>query len=129
MNEAIKASKVDFGIAEGHRPVEKQQELYAKGRTKPGKIVTHIDGVEKKGKHNYIPSLAVDVYAWVDGEVSWKERDLNYLAGLFTGVAYELRKDKLIEHNIRWGGNWDMDGIILDDQEFDDLPHLELIKR
>jgi peptidoglycan L-alanyl-D-glutamate endopeptidase CwlK len=129
MNEALRASEIDFGIAEGHRPVERQKELYAKGRTQPGKIVTHIDGINDKGKHNYCPSLAVDVYAWVNGKVSWESKDLNYLAGLFMGIAYELRKDELITHDIRWGGNWDMDGVILDDQSFDDLPHIEIIKR
>jgi peptidoglycan L-alanyl-D-glutamate endopeptidase CwlK len=121
MNEALRASMIDFGIAEGHRSVEKQQQYYKEGKTT-------IDGVNKKGKHNYMPSLAVDVYAYVDGRASWTERDLNYLAGLFDGIAHELRKDELITHGIRWGGNWDMDGVILDDQEFDDLPHIELIK-
>ena len=32
----------------------------------------------------------------------------------------------LIDHVIRWGGNWDSDGVIIRDQGFDDLVHFEL---
>jgi peptidoglycan L-alanyl-D-glutamate endopeptidase CwlK len=32
-----------------------------------------------------------------------------------------------ISHAIRWGGDWDSDDIF-DDQNFDDLPHFELVK-
>ena len=31
-NLAIKRSKIDFGIAEGHRTIERQQELFAEGK-------------------------------------------------------------------------------------------------
>ena len=38
-------------VVEGVRTTKRQQEHYAKGRTKPGKIVTHADGVRKKSDH------------------------------------------------------------------------------
>lgn len=120
MQTAIKVTKVDFGIAEGHRPVEKQQQYYREGKSQ-------IDGINEKGKHNYEPSLAVDVYAWVDGKANWEEHNLSYLGGIFEAVAWQLRQERKIEHEIRWGGNWDMDGVIMDDQSFDDLPHIEII--
>lgn len=118
---ALKRSKVDFGIAEGHRPVSRQQELYALGRTKPGSIVTRVDGVNRKSMHNYKPSLAGDIYAWVNNKASWDAKHLCYLAGVITSAADELGI------SIRWGGNWDGDGEIISDQKFMDLPHFELI--
>jgi len=48
-------------ITQSHRTVKRQQKLYAKGRTKPGKKVTWVDGVKRIGKHNYYPSQAIDV--------------------------------------------------------------------
>ena len=74
-NLAIIISNQDFSIIEGYRSVERQQILYKQGRTEPGKIVTKIDGIKKKSKHNYIPSLAVDVAPYVDGQIVW---DLKY---------------------------------------------------
>lgn len=117
---ALKRSRVDFGIAEGHRSVERQQKLYAQGRTEPGVIVTHVDGINKTSKHNVIPSKAGDIYAWVNGRASWDAKHLCYLAGVIQAAADELGVP------IRWGGNWDSDGEIISDQNFIDLPHHEL---
>ena len=116
---AIEQSAIDFGIASGHRSVKQQQQLYAQGRTKPGNIFTHVDGIEKKSKHNYNPSQAVDIYAWT-GEASWDQKELCYLAGVIMGAAQSLNID------LRWGGNWDGDGQMISDQNFIDLPHFEL---
>lgn len=38
-------------IVEGVRTKERQQELYAQGRTAPGPIVTNADGIYKKSEH------------------------------------------------------------------------------
>lgn len=121
-NKAITLSDIDFGISEGHRSKERQQELYAQGRTKPGRIVTYVDGIKIMSKHNYYPSMAVDIFAWVDNRVSYEVKDLAYIAGVILSVAKEMRV------NMRWGGNWDRDGVIIDDQRFIDLPHFELIE-
>lgn len=117
---AIEITEIDFGVAFGHRSVEEQQRLYAIGRTEPGHIVTYLDGVNKKSKHNEDPSQAVDVYAYVNGKAVWTERYLCYLAGLFQAVA----KDKNIE--LTWGGNWDRDGEIASDHNFIDMPHFQI---
>lgn len=116
---AIQRSGVDFGISEGQRSVKRQQELYAKGRTEKGEIVTYVDGVNKRSKHNYIPSEAVDIYAFVNGSASWETKHLCYLAGVIMACANELNVD------LTWGGNWDNDGQIISDQNFVDLPHFE----
>ena len=128
MNLAIEISNIDFGISEGHRSIERQKELYDQGRTTPGKIVTWIDGETKKGKHNYSPSMAVDIYPWINGKVQWDNEHLIYLAGLIHGVAEILYAKGEITHTIRWGGNFDMDGELLEETSVD-RPHFELVKK
>lgn len=121
MRKAISISDIDFGIAEGHRSIEVQQQYFKEGKSK-------IDGIKVKGKHNYTPSLAADIYAFVNGKATWENEHITYLAGLIAAVADILLEQKKITHTIRWGGNWDMDGEILLDQSFDDRPHFELVK-
>lgn len=120
MFEAIKLSPVDFGISESHRSTERQQLLYQLGKSK-------IDGVYKKGKHNSFPSLAVDVYAFVNGSASYNAHHVLVLAGAILATAEKLYQEKMISHRVRWGGNWDMDGEPVTDQSFDDLVHFELV--
>lgn len=131
---AISVSQVDFGIAEGHRSVEKQQEYYAIGRTTQldKSPITNIDGVTKKGKHNYKPSLAVDIFVWHDNQsmrrkIAYDPVHLGYLAGVILTCAEFLKKKGEITNTIRWGNNWDMDGVIAYDQNLDDAPHFEII--
>ena len=121
--ESLKVSQVDFGISEGHRSVEKQLEYYNTGKSK-------IDGIKKKGKHNYSPSMAFDIYAYVSGQskLSYNITYLSYLGGVITATAKRLLHEGRISHKARWGGNWDSDNMILTDQSFDDMPHFELIK-
>lgn len=118
MEAAIETSEIDFGISEGHRTVERQKELFDDGKSK-------IDGITKKGKHNYEPALACDIYAYI-GKVSWDDKHLIYLGGHIKGVAALLKLQGKITHDLRWGGNWDRDGVIISDQTFIDLPHFEL---
>ncbi len=118
--EALKCSQLDFGIAEGHRTVERQRQLFKEGKSR-------IDGITQTGKHNLNPSMAIDVFAFIDGKASWQERDLLYLAGVITATAARLLAEGKVSHRIRWGGNWDGDGIIVSDQSFIDLPHFELV--
>ncbi len=119
MNEAIKISDVDFGIAEGYRSIEKQMQYFEEGKSK-------LDGVNKMSKHNYSPSLAVDIYAYYNKKASWDKEHLSYLAGIIHAVSEILFEQQKITYKLRWGGNWDGDGIILKDQSFDDRPHFEL---
>jgi peptidoglycan L-alanyl-D-glutamate endopeptidase CwlK len=46
-------------VTEGLRTLARQQALYAQGRTKPGRIVTHMDGVKKRSKHQPADDPAV----------------------------------------------------------------------
>lgn len=121
MRTSIRISPIDFGIAEGHRPIKLQQQYFKEGKSK-------IDGINKIGKHNVKPSMAGDIYLWINNQASWDAETLTYVMGHINAVAELLFEEGIIEHKIRWGGNWDMDGEILIDQSFDDRPHVELYK-
>jgi len=119
MLTAITNSPVDFGISEGYRSVEDQQRYFAEGKSK-------LDGLKHKSKHNYDPSMACDIYVWLNGKASWNAETLSYLAGFIEATARMLWRLGSVKHLVRWGGNWDMDGEIISDQNFVDRPHFEL---
>jgi len=125
MNLAISRSNVDFGISEGYRSLERQRVLYEQGRSK-------VDGDVFKGKHNSTPSMAVDIFVYHQ-DVSLRRKmcydrvHLSYVAGIVLSCSRELLFNGGISNNIRWGGNWDGDGVIGLDQSFDDFPHFEII--
>lgn len=125
MNEAIK--HYDFTVLYGTRTVAEQFELYKKGRElqpdgtwkKVGSTVTELDGKTKKSKHNYSPSLAVDIAPYpIDWNNIQRFKDLAKVvesAAIAVGVK------------IVWGADWDMDGNI-EEHKFKDFPHYELDK-
>ena len=121
--ESLKVSQMDFGISEGHRSIEKQLEYFYTGRSK-------VDGIKIKGKHNYQPSLAFDIYAYIPGKprLAYNVANLSYLGGVITATAQRLLNECRITHRLRWGFDWDMDGEIGTDQTFQDMPHFELKK-
>jgi peptidoglycan L-alanyl-D-glutamate endopeptidase CwlK len=121
VNTALSISRVDFGIAEGHRSVELQQEYFRLGKSR-------VDGIKIKGKHNYSPSRAFDIYGYVNGKTNYEKDTMCYLAGLIIAVSEMLYFSGRIDSRLRWGGNWDKDGVILSDQKFDDMPHFEIYK-
>jgi peptidoglycan L-alanyl-D-glutamate endopeptidase CwlK len=111
----------DCIILEGHRDVARQQRLFNEGKSK-------LDGVNKKSKHNFDPSIAVDVapYHSSSPHVRWNDYNGFYLfAGYVLGIADVLFNENKIKHKIRWGGDWDMDKDTKD-QTFNDLVHFEL---
>ncbi len=117
----------DFSVLEGIRTTEMQQEYFRNGRSE-------LDGVKKKSKHQDDgsgKSRAVDIMPVKAGEnaFSGKEKDnrrFYYLAGLMKMTAIRLKAEGKITHDLRWGGDWDSDDIY-SDQNFDDLPHFELV--
>lgn len=93
---AITRSPIDFGIACGGRSPADQMIAFKTGKSK-------CDGVKNKSKHNYIPSQAFDVYAFVNGKASWDENHMCIIAGVIMACASELGI------NIRWGGTFGSD--------------------
>ena len=93
-------------VTEGYRSPERQDELYTRGRSAPGPIVTYKRGGESK--HNTLPSRALDVaFLLADGSVSWSGLLLSKFARLM----------KAADARVRWGGDW---------PKFKDRPHFEV---
>ncbi len=106
-NEVIK--HIDCTVISGYRSPEEQNKLYQQGRTEPGNIVTNIDGYTKKSKHNYSPSLAVDVVPY---PIDWNDIDkFKTLAISVKTIADQLNI------GLTWGGDW---------SRFRDYPHYQL---
>ncbi len=103
-----------------YRSCARQHELYQIGRRGvPGeRIVTKLDGLTKKGRHNVYPSEAVDVCVDIDPgpgkHVTWDPE------------AYELLGALALEYGLKWGGDWNRDGSSTD-EKFVDYPHLERV--
>lgn len=107
----------DHALIEGHRSEARQNELFFLKRTKVK--FPH-------SRHNSSPSMAVDVLPWPFEEKEWEDRDKwHYFAGYVKGVADQLFELGLVDHKLRWGGDWDKD-FETSDNEFDDFPHFEL---
>ena len=107
LNEVIKY--VDCSVIEGHRSEERQNKLFDEGKTKLK---------YPKGRHNSNPSRAVDVVPY---PIDWNDRERFHLfAGFVLGIAQSMGI------KLRWGGDWNMN-FEVDDNQFDDFPHFELI--
>jgi len=138
IDKALLISPIDFGLSEGYRSPEKQFEYFKRGREEidgewkvinKSKVITYMDGYEKKSKHNYNPAHAFDFFVWVPGKKNLMY-DLKHMVALdavFVSIANDLYKKGEIKNEVRCGFDWDRDGEILYDQSFDDLPHVELI--
>ena len=107
-NEVIK--HYDFTVICGHRSQADQDKAVAEGRSK-----TRFP----HSKHNRWPSEAVDLAPY---PIDWNDTyGFIYLAGHMDEAAKALGVD------LRWGGNWNGDRILIRDQKFIDLPHFERI--
>jgi len=134
MELAIATSSVDFGISQGERTFEQQLEYFMQGKSKLDprsefslKNAKHVTG----GESGREKAEAVDIYAYhpryeVRKKIAYDVGSLCYIAGVVQSCAQELFEAGKTKHLIRWGGNWDKDGVILHDQSFDDLPHFEI---
>ena len=103
----------DISLITGHRNQHDQNEKFYS--------IPQLTKVQwPNSKHNKLPSLAVDFQPYpypAREEKLWAS--LAYVAG----SAKEYVKSKGFE--LRWGGDWDGNGD-LTDEDFDDLFHLEI---
>lgn len=108
--DLVLTGRAKVRITQGLRTFQEQEQLYAIGRTKPGKKVTNA----KAGQsiHNY--GLAVDICLIIDGKTaSWdtaKDWDNDKIADWYECVKI------FAKYGWEWGGNW---------KTFKDLPHFE----
>ena len=101
----------DCKILCGHRDKQAQDAAFAAIPQK-----SKLQG--PNGRHNAKPSMAVDVSPY---PIEWSNQKRFYhFAGYVQGKASEMGI------KIRFGGDWDRD-FDLDDQDFMDLVHFELI--
>lgn len=98
-----KAQGIDVIITSTYRSMESQAQLYAQGRTTPGKRVTNA----KPGysMHNY--RLAFDFAPLKSGKIDWADEKLFKRCG-----------EIAVACGLRWGGNF---------ESFKDLPHCEYL--
>jgi hypothetical protein len=90
-------------VVQGLRTFAEQDDLYAKGRTKPGAIVTQARGGESN--HNY--GLAVDLCPFTTDKPDWNA-PMAVWAAIGAAAA---------SHGLEWGGQW---------KKFLDKPHVQL---
>jgi peptidoglycan L-alanyl-D-glutamate endopeptidase CwlK len=90
-------------VIAGERTYIEQDKLYAQGRSKPGKIVTHAKGGQSI--HNFGLAFDVGVFS-TDGETYYGESPYYKTLG-------QIGKDL----GLVWGGDW---------KSFVDEPHFEL---
>lgn len=109
---ALRYGLIDFSVVEGHRTKGIQDQYFAAGKSRVK---------FPNGKHNQIPSDAMDLAPYVNGKLSWDKTHCLFLAGVVMAAAASLG------YKLRWGGNWDMDGEPVTDQDFQDLVHFEWI--
>lgn len=99
IEEAEAALNITLRIAQGLRTIDEQNELFAQGRTKPGKVVTKAKGGQSY--HNY--GLAIDLVEMKDGKPNWN-------------FKYEALLPLATKHGFAWGGHF---------KSIPDKPHFE----
>jgi len=134
LEKALSWGIMDITVLYGHRDPFEQFELYQKGREEvngewvianKSKVVTTKVGFRMLSRHNYSPSLAVDVAPYINGRAVYgrneqEVRQVLVLAGIV------LAAFKAVDIPVTWGGNWDGDGEPLTDQTFNDLLHFQV---
>ncbi|MGB0757864.1 MAG: M15 family metallopeptidase [Patescibacteria group bacterium] len=85
--DAIKITKVDFGVTYGLRTLEEQKKLYESGRSQTMKS-KHLEG------------RAVDLVAYFGSDISW---ELNVYDDICDAMAESARKNGVA---IKWGAAW-----------------------
>lgn len=95
---AIKLSEIDFAITEGVRSIERQKVLVA-------------SGASSTMRSRHLTGHAIDVAAWIGGEVRWDWP-------LYTRIAVAFKEaSEQVHVPIEWGGDW---------STFRDGPHFQL---
>ena len=109
-NEAMGLQIMDFAVTYSTRDPAEHEILMAEGLSKTS-----------DSKHLYAPSHAIHLDPFpirYEGEKAIARYYM--LAGIVLATAERMKIP------IRWGGDWDSDGEILD-QDFDDLAHYEYV--
>lgn len=107
----------DCSVICGHRTKEDQDAAF---NAKPQRSKVQWPN----SKHNQIPSIAADVIPY---PVDWEDHRRFYMfVGIVRAYAARLYARGDMQYKIRCGADWDGD-MEVKDQNFHDLPHVELI--
>lgn len=98
---ALTLTTVDFGITEGLRSLDRQEQLLAQGKS-------------QTMNSRHITGHAVDVVAYLGSQVSWEWKYYEQIASAFKKAAAELNIP------VEWGGDW---------KTLKDGPHFQLPHR
>jgi peptidoglycan L-alanyl-D-glutamate endopeptidase CwlK len=98
VERAIQLTTVDFSVSEGLRTRDRQQQLFKAGAT-------------RTMNSRHLTGHAVDLVAWVNGEVRWDWPLYHKIAEAMKKAAAELKIP------LEWGGDW---------RTFKDGPHFQL---
>jgi len=101
VEHAIEITTVDFAVHEGLRTPERQK-------------VLKEAGASQTLNSRHITGHAVDLVAWVDGEVRWDWPLYSQIAKAMKAASAEL------DIPIEWGGDW---------RTFKDGPHFQLPRK
>jgi len=101
MLEAIENAPFDFGITEGLRTKERQQQLFTEGKS-------------QTLNSRHLTGNAVDIVIFIDNKVTWDLKYYKVLSEHIKAVA------KLNDVPIVWGGDW---------KSFVDAVHFELDRK
>lgn len=118
-------SRIAFEVSQGARTIDQQREYFARGNSKvnPDAYSTP-EALYKAAKHvvgiGAPLSRAVDLFVPGQPDGAYDKHALCYLAGIMDAAASSLGVP------IRWGGDFDGDGLLLEDGTFHDLPHFEI---
>ncbi len=124
MEYAKQRTPFDWRIVQTDRTIEQQMEYFAAGRSKidPDKYPIKAD-LYKAAKHIVGPGMllsrAVDIA--IVGPEPYHIPSLCYVAGVVRCLSISLGTP------VRWGGDFDQDGLLLETGTFQDLPHFELL--
>ena len=111
-NNEILTGKAKARVTQAYRSIKEQNDLYAQGRTKAGKIVTNAKG--GYSMHNF--GLAFDFCLIVDGKYAVWDTRRDFDGDMTPDWMEFVRVFK--EAGYEWGG---------DRQKFKDYPHLQKV--
>jgi len=110
---ALLKAKLPFFLFMGLRTFEDQDELYAQGRTKPGKIVTNARGGDSWHCYGLAADYVLDGSEKPGLQWSWNTATDSDSDG---HNDWQQMGEIAVECGLEWGGHW---------TRFPDLPHVQ----
>ena len=121
---ALELCPYDITIVHGHRGEEVQNALFDRGASQKRFPDSKHNAIGGDGQPQ---SEAIDFAPWVDGGIPWDDTHIfAVVAGSFFAAALDL-DIRVQGRSLRWGGDWDGDGLSKGDQRFFDYGHIEIL--